>query len=57
MSAALRCRTRHATREFGGIEAVAVGERHLRLKPDFGILAAAFDVNVARFARLALSFE
>jgi hypothetical protein len=41
------------TRQFGRIKAVAVGNLHLRLEPDFGIAAAAFDVNMARFARHA----
>ena len=38
------------TRKFGGTEAVAVGDRNLRLNPDFGIAAATSDVNMRWFA-------
>jgi hypothetical protein len=38
------------TRKFEGIEAITLSNGDLGLKPDFGISAAAFDVNMSRLA-------
>jgi hypothetical protein len=40
-------------RKFTRFEAVTIGYRYLRLKPDLRILAAAGNMNVSRFRRLS----
>jgi hypothetical protein len=47
----------HDTRKITGIEAVAFGDGDVGLEPDFGVFAAAFDMNMARLARLAFIRE
>jgi hypothetical protein len=44
----------HDIRKLARIEAVTIGYRYLRLKPNLGIAATALDMNMSRFGRLAL---